>query len=95
MRRKGSRYQNTRPFEGDNAFPGFRERRIDQPEGILEHTVAASDRLDGLAGAYYKDDRRWWRILDGNPDFLYGFELLADDMHGDVVLIPAAREGGQ
>jgi hypothetical protein len=54
--------------------------------------VLHTDRLDHLAEQYYKNDRRWWRILDANVQFLYGFELLDQAMQGDVILIPAARE---
>lgn len=91
MRRKGSRYENTQPFGDGNAFEGFRERKVGLPPGIVEHTVIHTDRLDLLANAYYKEDRRWWRILDTNADFLYGFEMLDEEMNGDVVSIPAAR----
>ena len=95
MRRKGSRYENTRPFDDDAVFPGFRERPLSTPPGVVEHTVLHTDRLDHLANDYYKSDRRWWRIMDANADFLYGFELLDEDMHGDLLAIPAARESGK
>ena len=92
MRRKGSRYENTRPFSADKGFKGYRERQLSSPPGIVEHTVLHTDRLDRLANDYYKNDRRWWRILDANADFLYGFELLDQQMQGDVIAIPASRE---
>ena len=92
MRRKGSRYENTKPFGDPDVFPGYRERRLTSPPGLAEHTVLHSDRLDHLANDYYKSDRRWWRIMDANPAFLYGFELLDEPMHGDIVAIPASRE---
>ncbi len=91
MRRKGSRYEKSNPFGEDSSFAGFRERKLSLPPGIVEHSVLHTDRLDLLANAYYKEDRRWWRILDANTDFMYGFEILDEDMHGDVVAIPAAR----
>lgn len=91
MRRKGSRYENTQPFSSDSSFEGFREREVNLPAGIVEHTVLHTDRLDQLANAYYKEDRRWWRILDANPDFLYGFEIFDTEMLGDVIPVPAAR----
>lgn len=95
MRRKGSRYENTRPFSEAKGFDGYRERALNWPAGVVEHTVLHSDRLDHLANDYYKNDRRWWRIMDANPDFLYGFDLLDEPMHGDVVAIPASRESGK
>jgi hypothetical protein len=95
MRRKGSRYENTRPFSEEKGFGGFRERSLTSPPGLVEHTVLHTDRLDHLADQYYKNDRRWWRIMDANVQFLYGFELLDEQMQGDVILIPAAREPRQ
>ncbi|MEN8177715.1 MAG: hypothetical protein ABFS39_03765 [Pseudomonadota bacterium] len=92
MRRKGSRYENTRSFSAEKDFNGYRERPLSSPPGVVEHTVLHTDRLDHLANDYYKSDRRWWRVMDANAEFLYGFELLDDQMHGDVVAIPASRE---
>jgi len=92
MRRKGSRYENTRPFSEQSGFAGFRERPISTAAGILEHTVLHTDRVDLLAQSYYQNDRRWWRVMDANAEFLYGFELLDEPMHGDVIVIPATRE---
>lgn len=93
MRRKGSRYENTKPFSKNKSFSGYRERSLTLPSGIVEHTVLHTDRLDQLANAYYKSDRRWWRIMDANAEFLYGFEMLDRNMYGDVISIPAARGG--
>ena len=92
MRRKGSRYENSQPFSEEKGFSGFLERRLSSPPGVVEHTLLHSDRLDHLANDYYKSDRRWWRVMDANAEFLYGFELLDEEMHGDVVAIPASRE---
>ena len=92
MRRKGSRYENTKPFSEEKGFAGYRERKLTTPRGIVEHTVLHTDRLDHLANDYYKSDRRWWRVLDANAKALYGFELLDDEMTGDVIVIPASRE---
>ena len=92
MRRKGSRYEQTAAFSTDKGFSGYRERKLTSPRGLAEHTVLHTDRLDHLANDYYRSDRRWWRIMDANAEFLYGFELLDDEMHGDVITIPASRE---
>ena len=92
MRRKGSRYENTQAFSEDKDFAGYRERRLTAPAGLAEHTVLHTDRLDLLANEYYRSDRRWWRVMDANSEFLYGFELLDEKIHGDVIAIPASRE---
>ena len=95
MRLRGSRYESVNTFapseDGSVAFPGLRPRDIGPAIGVLEHTVAAGDRLDLLALQYYNDDRLWWRILDANPDILLGGELLLGDLEGSVLLIPRAR----
>ena len=59
MRLRGSRYENVKPFapgdDGSVAFPGLRARDIGPAIGVLEHAVAAGDRLDLLALQYYND----------------------------------------
>jgi len=95
MRRKGSRYETSRAFSSDTEFKGFRERRPGIAPGVVEHTMLHTDRLDQLAADYYKEDRRWWRVLDANPEFLYGFDLFSEDMQGDIIVIPASREKGR
>ncbi|WP_415229945.1 hypothetical protein [Psychromonas sp.] len=109
MRLKGSRYENSRPFSEDKHFAGYRERKLTSPPGLVEHTLLHTDRLDHLANDYYKKNRRWWRIMDANPAFFYGFDLLGSDfihppetaeqdkiseqdIYGDVIAVPAARE---
>jgi nucleoid-associated protein YgaU len=92
---KGSRYETARPFTpstaGRETFPGVRPREIATPPGVVEHTVRTGDRLDLLARHYYNDDRLWWRIVDANPEILFGGELLAESMEGQVILIPGGR----
>ena len=95
MRRKGSRYENTSLFGSESGFQGFRERSLKSSPGILEHTVLHTDRIDLLAQSYYQNDRRWWRVMDANAEFLCGFELVDDEMHGDVIAIPSSREAGK
>ncbi len=51
-------------------------RIIDNVEGMIEHTIEDSDRLDHLGYKYYKQSRHWWRICDANPDYQSPFELL-------------------
>ena len=95
MRRKGSRYENTPLFGYESGFQGFRERSLASPPGVLEHTVLHTDRIDLLAQSYYQNDRRWWRVMDANAEFLYGVELLDEQMQGDVIAIPPSREAGK
>lgn len=92
MKQKGSRYELTRIFSNEKGFDGYRERKISTPAGIVEHTVLHTDRLDSLANNYYKRDRHWWRILDANPKFLYGLDMLDKDMLGDVIVIPQKQD---
>jgi hypothetical protein len=105
----GSRYAKAQAFaapEGQTAaFPGVRARPIPSTPGVIEHTVAAGERLDLLARHYYNDDRLWWRIVDANPEAFYGGDLVREEevrdatgalklesMVGRVILIP--RAGG-
>lgn len=82
MIRKGSRYEKARSFaaaEGETeAFPGVRPRQIGPATGVIEHTVRSGDRLDLLARHYYNEGRLWWRILDANPEILYGGDAVVE-----------------
>jgi nucleoid-associated protein YgaU len=95
MRLRGSRYQTVKAFapgdDGAVPFPGLRARDIGPAVGVLEHTVAAGDRLDLLALQYYNDDRLWWRILDANPGVLLGTGLLLSDLEGSTLVIPRGK----
>ena len=93
---KNSRYKDVPSFAPDPdervAFRGLRPRPIPPTEGVLEHTVQAGDRLDELARHYYGNDRLWWRILDANPQITFAGHLLVEEMEGDAILIPRAKE---
>ena len=93
---KKSRYKTAEPFaplaDGTEVFPGLRAREIGPATGVIEYEVKADDRLDMLARHYYNDDRLWWRIIDANPEFVFGHEALGEEMAGQVILIPKARE---
>lgn len=93
---KSSRYRQCRRFtplaDGTAVFGGIRPRAITSAAGVVEHTLRAGDRLDLLARHYYNDSRLWWRIVDANPEFLYGGDVITRDMEGTVVLIPRAKE---
>jgi hypothetical protein len=93
---KKSRYRDVRNFEpladGSEVFAGLRARSIGPAVGMIEHEVQASDRLDQLARHYYNDDRLWWRIVDANAGFVFGPDMLGEEMAGRVILIPKAKE---
>lgn len=92
------RYEDVRAFStaggGRADFPGLRPRFPGPAAGVLEHIVAAGDRLDLLALHYYNDVQLWWRILDANPELLCAADLADSARVGSVILIPAAREPG-
>jgi hypothetical protein len=93
---KKSRYRDAKTFQplsdGTEVFLGLRARRIGLATGMIEHEVQATDRLDQLARNYYNDDRLWWRIVDANPGFVFGPDMLGEEMAGRVILIPKAKE---
>jgi len=93
---KKSRYKDAGSFEpaedGSEVFAGLRSRTIREATGVVEHEVQATDRLDRLARHYYNNDRLWWRIVDANPQFVFGPDLLGPDMAGRVILIPRIKE---
>ena len=51
-------------------------RLLPEVTGTFQHTIEESDRLDHLAYKYYKQSRKWWRICDANPEFLWPQDLL-------------------
>lgn len=75
-----SRYKTTPPFKpsdtAGDAFPGLRPRLIGPATGVIEHVVCEGDQLDQIARHYYNDDRLWWRILDANPQIIFGGGLM-------------------
>jgi hypothetical protein len=93
---KKSRYRDAKTFEpladGTEVFAGLRARSIGPATGMIEHEVQATDRLDQLARNYYNDDRLWWRIVDANPGFVFGPDMLGEELAGRVILIPKAKE---
>ena len=98
MANRGSRYRDARPFLGQDgkppSFKGYRARVIGPADGVLEYTVKADDRLDLLALYFYNDGRKWWRILDANPEFVCGADLSLEKHVGATILIPRATEPG-
>ncbi|TKJ38533.1 hypothetical protein CEE37_12255 [candidate division LCP-89 bacterium B3_LCP] len=96
MFKKGSRYEKARTFDpdadGSVVLNGVRPRKIGKATGMVMHTVKAGERIDLLAHHYYNDDRLWWRIVDANPEFFYGGNIITKEMEGSVIMIPKAKE---
>lgn len=95
---KGSRYSDIQTFvqteDKHMAFPGVRPRKIGPATGVLEHIVQEGERLDLLALHYYNDSRRWWRIVDANPEIIFGNDLVVKGKEGSIILIPRSIEPG-
>jgi hypothetical protein len=95
---KGSRYQHALPFTTQSGqaveFRGFRARAIGPATGIIEYVVTEDDRLDLLALNFYVDSRKWWRILDANPEIVFADDLSLPEFVGATILIPGASEPG-
>lgn len=98
MIEKGSRYENAREFAGKNGkepvFGGIRPRKIVPAAGVLEYTIKEGDRLDLLSLHFYNNTRRWWRILDANPQIIFAADLMLSEYIGETILIPRSTEPG-
>ena len=95
---KGTRYENARTFVDEAGKPpgfnGIRPRRISPAAGVLEYTIKEGDRLDLLSLHFYNNPRKWWRILDANPQLLFGADLMLDTYIGETIQIPRSAEPG-
>ena len=95
---KGSRYEDAKLFLADQdkqpVFGGIRARKMSQAAGVLEYTIEKGDRLDLLSLHFYNNTRRWWRILDANPQIMFAADLMLDEYVGETILIPRATESG-
>jgi len=85
---RDSRYTKTPRFQ-PTMFPGNRSREIQPVSGVIEHTVKPEDRLDRLAAFYYNDSRKWWLILDANPEIDFGGEFDLGQYASTIIVIPA------
>ena len=98
MIEKGSRYENARVFAGNNGkapvFGGIRPRNIGSAAGVLEYTLKEGDRLDLLSLHFYNNTHKWWRILDANPQIIFGADLMLSKYVGETILIPRSMESG-
>jgi nucleoid-associated protein YgaU len=76
----GSRYARTEvitPVGPDGSSPRvLAARRIPPTPGVFEHVVMDGERLDQLASRFYGDPRKYWLILDANPEELNPLLLL-------------------
>ena len=95
---KGSRYEGAEEFIGENGkepvFSGIRPRKIGPAAGVLQYTLKEGDRLDLLSLHFYNNTRRWWRILDANPQIIFGADLMLSEYIGETILIPRSTEPG-
>ena len=95
---KGSRYESAKVFAGESGkepvFGGIRPRKIVPAAGVLEYTVKEGDRLDLLSLHFYSNARRWWRILDANPQVIFAADLMLSEYIGETILIPRSTEPG-
>lgn len=92
----GSRYADTpvaTPPIGDETTRKALQLRTAPPTpAVLEHVVSQGERLDQLAARFYGDPRRYWLILDANPEILDPFGLLTP---GRRIRVPRDRTAGQ
>jgi hypothetical protein len=93
---KGSRYEETEGFAfekgKERVFNGIRPRKIKTAAGVLEYTIVEGARLDLLALHFYNNSQRWWRILDANPQIIFGADLMLREYVGETILIPRSIE---
>jgi hypothetical protein len=88
-------YKNSRYYEGDaqqiknkttgrynwTVYRGFPEsKRI----SYIDYTWVDGDRLDYLASVYLSDARRWWEIMDINPELVDPFAISP----GTIIRVP-------
>ena len=66
-------------------LPSKTLRLLPQVAGTFRHTVEDVDRLDHLAYKYYQQPRKWWRIVDANPEFMSPQALWARNRSSRIV----------
>ncbi|MGE5287154.1 MAG: tail protein X [Micromonosporaceae bacterium] len=88
----GSRYARTAvitPVRADGSRPQvLAARRIPPTPALFEYVVVEGERLDHLASRFYGDPRKYWLILDANPEELNPLLLLRP---GRRIQIPQDR----
>ena len=88
----GSRYADV-PVIAPVGVDGLRRRVLatrptPRTPGVLDHVVMEEERLDQLASRFYGDPRKYWLILDANPEELNPLGLLRS---GRRIRIPQDR----
>lgn len=81
---KNSRYRKL-PFAVTVDAKGRRFKTVTlritpETSGTFQHTIEEGARLDHLAYRYYKAPKKWWRILDANPEFFSPLDLLGSSV---------------
>jgi hypothetical protein len=92
---KNSRYRK-QPFAVTIDAKGRRLKSVTlraapETSGTFLHTIEEGDRLDHLAYKYYKAPKKWWRIIDANPEFSSPLDLLGSGVMR-CVRIPLAHD---
>jgi len=85
---RDSRYLKT-PIIQEAESSGTRPRIIQSTPGVIEHKVTIEDRLDRLAAHYYNDSRKWWLILEANPEIAFGGVFDMGRYANSVIVISA------
>lgn len=77
---KGSRYTKSQviaPVDAEGrSHRVLALRKLPETQGVFEHIVVEGERLDQIANRYYGEPKKYWLILDANPDILHPFEIL-------------------
>ena len=71
---------------------GRRSTTWGEPASAMKYTVQAGDTIHSLADKFLKDQNRWWRIADVNPQIFYPLEDLAA---GQEIIIPLLEDVGE
>jgi hypothetical protein len=91
-----SRYFGLPVFEAPDSLGqphpsiAMRPEPTGQPPVVYQHTVAALETLEYLAGSTYHSSEAWWRIADANP---LVFPL--DWRPGSIVTLPVRTDRGR
>lgn len=89
---KGSRYSNveqaTLTDEEGRIICYVKIRFIPETSARLGHLVSDGERPDQIAGRYYRDAERFWRLCDAN-EVMWPDSLVAEPGH--TIRLPPAQ----
>ena len=89
---KGSRYadveETTITDDAGRIIRYIKIRTIPETVARLGHVVSDGERLDQIAGHYYRDPERFWRLCDAN-EAMWPDDLVADP--GRTIRLPPAQ----